>query len=236
MHFNFYNNKILTSAKCGSRYLDEIYDIHHNNRLNQPTILPKGTKLTSNVIPPKIKVIHHLTSFSKLNLNGIKWIVIRPPIDLLTTAIHTELILNWSKNTDNLTEKDIIHNLRFSPNCAHYQFNLYKEMFLKSLEYTDINFVKLEDLTTFCELELNLYKPYIPGNYNFNNIGSYSVDKNTTMEYLKLQYPYYYSSLMKNIPIDDMFYNLIINSKNVWKVDGERTINRDKTFLFQKFS
>jgi hypothetical protein len=233
MHFNFYDNKVLASAKCGSRYLDSIYGVPENGGFPTPIVLPKGTKLTPSVIPPKIKVTHHLTSFSKLNLNDIKWIIIRPPMDLLVSAIHTELILNWSRNKDNLTEKDIVHNLTFSDwNCAHYQFNLYKEMFLKSINNTNIKFVKLEDLTTFCELELNIHKRYEPSDFDFNNINGYGINKNMTMEYFKLQYPYHHSLLMKNIPIDEIFYNLIINSKSLWKVDVETTINRDtKNFL-----
>jgi hypothetical protein len=95
-------------------------------------------------------------------------------------------------------------------------------MFLKSNDYTDIKFVKLEDLTTFCELELNLYKPYKKSHFDFDNFNGYNVNKKMIMEYFKLQYPYYHSLLMKNIPIDEFFYNLIINSKNLWKVDSKK--------------
>jgi len=204
MHFNIYDNIIIVPNKCGSRYMDSIYDIPIDAGFPSDKILPKVT--------------HNLTPFAKLNLNGIKWIVMRPPIDLLTSAIHTELILNWTRNPNNVPEKDIIHNLRYSDwNCAHYQFNLYKEMFLKSMDYTDIIFVKLEDLSAFCELELNYHKRYKLSNFDFSVINGFKITKNTCMEYVKLRYPYYYSSLMGNIPIDDIFYNLIINSNRLWK-------------------
>jgi hypothetical protein len=222
MHFNFYDNKLLASAKCGSRYLDSIYGI------------PDGIKQTFPSTTILSKVIHHLSPFSKLNLNGIKWVVIRPPMDLLITAVHTELILHWTKNREKNSEKDIIHNLTFSDwMCAHYQFNLYKEMFLKSIDYPDIKFVKLEDLSMFCESELNLHKPYKPSNFDFNGLkGDFNIDKNMTMDYLKLVYPYYYSTLIKNIPIDEFFYNLIIDSKKLWKVENKEDYQkRYKNFL-----
>jgi len=212
MHFNIYDNKLLTSKKCGTRYLDSIYGVPN--------------------------LIYDLIPFSKLNLNDIKWVVIRPPMDLLITAVHTELLLNWIDNIDKNTEKDIIHNLISTDwMCAHYQFNLYKEMFLKSIDYPDIKFVKLEDLTEFCESELNLYKPYKPTDFDFSGVKqgvkrSFNINKNTTMDYLKLAYPYYYSTLMKNIPIDEFFYNLIINSKKLWKVENKEDYQKeDKKIL-----
>ncbi len=233
MHFNFYDKKVLAPAKCGSRYLDSIYGVPDGGGFPSTIVLPKGTTLTSKVIPPKIKVTHHLSPFSKLNIDGIKWIIIRPPMDLLVSAVHTELILNWTRNPDKNNEKDIIHNLRFCDwSCGHYQFNLYKEMFLKSMDYNDVKFVKLENLTTFCEWELNLHKPYESTEFDFSRSNGFQIDKNEAMDYLKLSYPYYYSSLMKNIPIDEFFYNLIINSDKLWKVEDNKNYQK----RYKKFS
>ena len=237
MHFNFYDKRILAAAKMGSRFLDSIYDVEQGSGLTNTIVLPKGTKLTSKSIPQRIKVTESTKPFLDLDLDGVKWIIIRPPMELLKTALHTELILNWTKNPDKNLEESIIDNFTYSEwKCAHYQWNLYKQMFLKVIiDYPNIEFVELENLSLFCD---SIFTKHIDSdltNYDFKGINrNFTITKDTCMDYLKLAYPEHYTKLMKGVVIEEFFYNILINSKMLLSrdtIDTNYQKYREQKFL-----
>ena len=172
MHFNFYDKRILVPNKMGSRFMDSIYDVEQGSGMTNTIVLPKGTKLTSKSIPQRIKVTESSKPFLDLDLDGVKWIIIRPPMELLKTALHTELILNWTKNPDKNLEESIIDKFTYSEwECGHYQWNLYKQMFLKVIiDYPNIEFVELENLSLFCDSIFTKHIDYHTTNYDFKEI------------------------------------------------------------------
>jgi len=219
MHFNFYDKKVLAPAKLGSRYMDSIYGVIQSDGFRNSITLPKGSKLTSDIIPPIVKRTEHLKPFELLNLSEVQWIIIRPPMELLTTAIHTELGLNWTRNPNETDEKRIVDNLTYSDwQCAHYQWNLYKQMYFQAVSNRHIEFVELKNLSLFSDKVLNLPKEWKKSEWDFEEM-QYFPTKKHTMEYLKLVYPYHYSKLMKNVLIEEMFYDIIMNSNKVLSVD-----------------
>jgi len=216
MHFNFYDKRILVPNKMGSRFMDSIYDVEQGSGMTNTIVLPKGTKLTSKSIPQRIKVTESSKPFLDLDLDGVKWIIIRPPMELLKTALHTELILNWTKNPDKNLEESIIDKFTYSEwECGHYQWNLYKQMFLKVIiDYPNIEFVELENLSLFCDSIFTKHIDYHTTNYDFKEINrNFIITKDTCMDYLKLVYPEHYTKLMKGVVIEEFFYNILINSK-----------------------
>jgi len=234
MHFNFYDKRIIAPAKMGSRYMDSIYGVEQSSGFTNTIVLPKGTKLTSNSIPKRIKVTE-IKPFLDLDLNGVKWIIIRPPMELLKTALQTELILNWTRNPDKNLEESIIDKFTYSDwECAHYQWNLYKQMFLKVVNnYPNIQFVELENLSLFCDSIFTKHIEYDSTNYDFGDIQNFSITKDNCMDYLKLAYPEHYAKLMKGVVIEEFFYNMLINSKMLLS-RSEIDINYQK-YREQKF-
>jgi hypothetical protein len=236
MHFNFYDKRIIAPAKMGSRYMDSIYGVEQGSGLTNTIVLPKGTKLTSNSIPKRIKVTE-IKPFLDLDLNGVKWIIIRPPRELLKTALHTELILNWTLNPNKWEESVIIDNFTYSDwECGHYQWNLYKQMFLKVVkDYPDIQFVELENLSLFCDSIFTKRIEYDSTNYDFKEINrNFIITKDTCMDYLKLAYPEHYTKLMKGVVIEEFFYDMLINSKMLLsrsEIDINYQKHREQKFL-----
>jgi hypothetical protein len=236
MHFNFYDKRIIAAAKMGSRYMDSIYGVEQSAGLTNTIVLPKGTKLTSNSIPKRIKVTE-TKPFLDLNLEGVKWIIIRPPRELLKTALHTELILNWTQNPNRVEESVVVDNFTYSDwECGHYQWNLYKQMFLKVVkDYPDIQFVELENLSLFCDSIFTKRIEYDSTNYDFKEINrNFIITKDTCMDYLKLAYPEHYTKLMKGVVIEEFFYDMLINSKMLLsrsEIDINYQKHREQKFL-----
>lgn len=240
MHFNFYDKRILVPNKMGSRFMDSIYDIlpaNQSSGMANTIVLPKGTKLTSKSIPQRIKVTESSKPFLDLDLDGVKWIIIRPPMELLKTALHTELILNWTRNPDKSLEESIIDNFTYSEwECGHYQWNLYKQMFLKVINgYLNIEFIELENLSLFCDSIFTKRIDFDLTNYDFKEINrNFIITKDTCMDYLKLAYPEHYTKLMKGVVIEEFFYNILINSKMLLTKDAIDTNyqkHREQKFL-----
>jgi hypothetical protein len=236
MHFNFYDKRIIAAAKMGSRYMDSIYGVEQSAGLTNTIVLPKGTKLTSNSIPKRIKVTE-TKPFLDLDLDGVKWIIIRPPMELLKTALHTELILNWTLNPDKWEESVVIDKFTYSDwECGHYQWNLYKQMFLKVVkDYPDIQFIELENLSLFCDSIFTKRIEYDSTNYDFKEINrNFIITKDTCMDYLKLAYPEHYTKLMKGVVIEEFFYDMLINSKMLLsrsEIDINYQKHREQKFL-----
>jgi hypothetical protein len=158
-------------------------------------------------------------------------------MELLKTALHTELILNWTRNPDKNLEESIIDNFTYSDcKCAHYQWNLYKQMFLKVVnDYPDIQFVELENLSLFCDSIFTKHMEYNSTNYDFGEINrNFIITKDTCMDYLKLAYPEHYTKLMKGVVIEEFFYNMLINSKMLLsrdEIDTNYQKHREQKFL-----
>ncbi len=94
---NVYGDFIMCSGKCGSRYLNSIFQ----NDLTIGAIeLPKQTLKT-------------------------EYIVVREPYGHLITALHTDLLHIWNDYWPGMTEQEIIKNLSTN-GSGHYSLNLYR--------------------------------------------------------------------------------------------------------------
>ncbi len=143
-----------------------------------------------------IKNINH-TITDKINLNKIKWTVIREPYERFIAGLKYDL------KRQGINYKDInyssLHNTRvnlLTRNNGHINHTASQIPYLIN---THIDwYVELKDLHTFLKMHFGKVK-YC--NNNTNNI-ELNLDKEEIMKYLNLDY---------------YVYNQIVNSSNLWK-------------------
>jgi hypothetical protein len=187
---------IIVPNKCGSRYIleylllntnTELHNGYYNNSMN----------------------IKHIWDFPYLN-----WIIIRHPEEYLESALKTDLLNVWSNSEENNeAELDII-NKYISDSTNHYFNNLYKTFYSYALNYTNVNFVNLKDLSDFCS-----HKFPNKGNFEYDStkygmLGKYYMDEETIIEYVKEFYPSQWDIIQLNLKKEMFFYNKIIEKCN----------------------
>ena len=137
--YNVYNENIISHSKCGTKYLDELFNVH----------LEKGRK----------KNIKSPSELLNVNLN-IKYVIIRNPKEHFLSAIDTltnnEFYLKSIYNiNDNYVynSMDILYNdldQHWCPNYCKYVYMLSNNR--------KITLVHLNDLSDFVEMELKMSK------------------------------------------------------------------------------
>jgi hypothetical protein len=125
--YNIYNENIISHSKCGTKYLDELFNVH----------LEKGRK----------KNIKSPSELLNVNLN-IKYVIIRNPKEHFLSAIDTltnnefylESIYNINDNHV-YNSMDILYNdldQHWCPNYCKYVYMLSNNTFIVSTGFTNI--------------------------------------------------------------------------------------------------
>jgi len=137
--YNIYNENIISHSKCGTKYLDELFNVH----------LEKGRK----------KNIKSPSELLNVNLN-IKYVIIRNPKEHFLSAIDTltnnEFYLEsiYTINDNHVyNSMDILYNdldQHWCPNYCKYVYMLSNNR--------KITLVHLNDLSDFVEMELKMSK------------------------------------------------------------------------------
>jgi hypothetical protein len=226
MKLSIYDYKILSPAKCGSRYLDIIYDTE--NCPNGKGIIPKGTKFGSNSIHQIKKVINSPYSdklFDVIEWNTIEWIIIRPPLELTISAIHTDFMMCWNNKYKNEEQADEEKLARlFSKNeTGHYHSELYRNLCFNWMKTgKNIKFIHLNDLTTFSEemLSEQLIKnkdlKFDKKMFDFSD-WEISFKKEEIFEYFKKIYPNYWEVINRNLLKENFFWEQLLRDAEFYK-------------------
>jgi hypothetical protein len=210
-HITFANikiyNDICMPLKCGTRYFEEYSNINNINNIN------------------KIASIANIWDYN------IKWVVIRKPSDYLNSALKTDFIQLWNQeyllntniNEDLLLKNyvDATNNLLDGYNMGvHYSSKLYKTLYSYALNYPNVKFVSLNDLSDLC---LHLYENKNNFKYDstkYDMMGNYYMDIETITEYVNEFYPSQWDAIQLNLKKEEFFYNKIINNCNFFnKID-----------------
>jgi hypothetical protein len=216
MRINIYNYNILTPAKCGSRFLDTLFDT--KEWPNGKEIIPKGSKIGSGDTYQIKKVIDLESMDEEVDIDKIDWIILRPPNDLMLSAIHTEMLMCWNKKFErenDVSENDVVKSLTLDGKNGHYSSNLYRNlcfMWMKSKKR--IKFVHLEDLTLFSKEILGPDYPldsivWDANSYNFSNYDIW-FSKDDIATYCKSVYNDYWRQLQSNLVKESFFWNSIL--------------------------
>jgi hypothetical protein len=178
IRINIYNNSILASAKCGSRFLDSIWDD---------------------------KISFFTNELSTYNNLSVQFIIVRNPYEHLKAALHTDFIHVLNNEWENVTEQDIISNYS-SSNGYHYQTNLYQlihEFWVNNNKTAKI--IELKDLTQFVD-SYNIEYNYDEKDYNWKPLFNIWKTKEEIIEYVKEKYPTEYSIIIDKTEQDMQYY------------------------------
>jgi|688.fasta_scaffold03480_12 hypothetical protein len=207
MKLYVFNKQILTPPKCGSRFLYEVYNIDREYiDLFDIIKIP----LTSN----------------------IKWVVLRTPMDLLISALHTEFI-EWcwnrksqsllgglSKENKFLEEKKLLNKFIIDINSQlHWHHQLFKYLYLFGVSLpTPPTIVMLDDLNDFLTKEMGIEKLPIfdEVKYNFSNYPIW-LSKSELIQYLIKTYPQQWIEINTLLKTDELFWYKIQNQFSIWK-------------------
>ena len=204
-HITFSNikiyNDIFIPNKCGTRYFEEYTNFNFIN--NE----------------------HELVSITNIWDYDIKWILIRNPIEYIKSALKTDFIQLWNteyKLNIKINEELLLKNYIDETNNLlndysigmHYSNKLYKTLYSYSLNYPNVKFVDLNNLSDLC---LHLYEN--KNNYEYDSAkydmkGMNYIDTETLSEYINEFYPSLWESIESNLKKEEFFYNKIISNCN----------------------
>jgi hypothetical protein len=142
MRLKLYNNSLLVPLKCGTRYLDTIFcdeSISYDTR---------GFK-------------HHLF------ISNVSDIVVRPPMEHLTSALHTAILTfhnHPQTNNDaagditNIIDEFCLYDKKTDVQNTHWRGDLYETLYwLWRRNRNNINIIELKDLSLYLQ-KLNIKK------------------------------------------------------------------------------
>ena len=197
MHLKIYNNTLLAPLKCGTRYLDMVFN-HTGDGFD---------------------IVEFKT---KLFLPNITDIVVRPPIEHLTSALHTAILTEYNDTERN---KDIPVDLKrvIDGFCryektddlnGHWRHDLYETLYwIWRRNKNTINIIELKDLSLYLQ-KLNIKKlpKYDSKDYDFH-FHKYWCTKDEIMLFIKTNYPTQWGNLMTQVQEANKFYDSLINKE-----------------------
>jgi hypothetical protein len=197
MNFKLYDNKLLAPVKCGTRYLDLIF------KDNQIGFSMKEIK-------------------NRLFLSNITDIIIRPPMEHLASALHTEIL-----TAHNHTERDkdvpfdalpIINEFCWysskDEQNTHWSYDTYESLYwLWRRNKNKINIIELKDLSSYLEkLNIKDLPKYDSKDYEFRYYANWCT-KDEMMLFVKKNYTEHWDNLMEQVENANVFYNLLMNKE-----------------------
>jgi hypothetical protein len=199
MHLKIYNNTLLAPLKCGTRYLDMVFN--HTG------------------------VGFDISEFKKsLFLPNVTDIVIRPPMEHLTSALHTAILTFYNNDSDKRNE-DISVDLtsiidefciyeKTDEQNTHWRYDIYETLYwLWRRNKNKINIIELKDLSLYLQ-KLNIKKlpKYDSKDYDFHFYPNWCT-KDEIMLFIKTNYPEHWENLMTQIEEANKFYDYLINKE-----------------------
>lgn len=170
-------------AKCGSRFLDSIWD-------TKQRFLPQQL----------------LTELPKTD-----YIVIRNPYEHLVSALHTDLLHVWNKEWVNETEEDVVRWYSTDEGGSHYWIKLYKTLY-EYWEATNktSKIILLHQLSNIIDKE-NINHPYNESEYQFKEFDNWK-SKSEVMEYIIKKYPIEHGMMMKGVLEEQQYYHNFLDT------------------------
>jgi len=195
MVFKLFNdNTILAPLKCGTRYLEKVF--------GEPTSELACYNLKTNLFIPTLKTI-----------------VIRPPLEHLISALHTEILGFLQNNKDGDINEMLNTFVSFDPKNwqnAHWDKNVYSDLYCywrRNRNY--VNVIELNNLTSHLkELKIKKLPKYDSKEYNFSNSKyDYWCSKDDLMLFIKTSYRKEWDNLIEQVGVSTIFYDYLINKE-----------------------
>jgi hypothetical protein len=197
MNFKLYDNKLLAPVKCGTRYLDLIFK---DNQI--------GFDLT------ELK--------KRLFLSNITDIIVRPPLEHLTSALHTAILTatnNTGRNKDvpvdvlSIIDEFCMYEKTDLQN-THWRYDTYETLYwLWRRNKDNVNIIELKDLSSYLKkLNINDLPKYDSKDYEFRYYTNWC-SKDEIMLFIKTNYIEQWDNLMSQVEDSNVFYNYLINKE-----------------------
>ena len=199
MVFKLFNdNTILAPLKCGTRYLEKVF--------GAPTSEIACYNLKSTLFMPTLKTI-----------------IIRPPIEHLISALHTEIIGLLRENKEGDIKKMLNTFVSFDPKNwqnAHWDKNVYPDLYWfwrRNRNY--INVIELNNLSSYLKgLKIKKLPKYDSKEYDFSkeyyvHDYDYWCSKDDLMLFIKTNYRKEWDNLMEQVGLSTIFYDYLINKE-----------------------
>jgi hypothetical protein len=183
MGYKLYDNTIIAPLKCGTRYLDKIFDDSKKEELNMYTIF----------------------DLSKFRSSKY-YFLYREPYEWLVTALHTEIVNGRIDDIGSIIE------LFTNPfGSTHWRPNILKNLYLRFMSnnpHQSINAINLINLTE-CLRNIGYTPPTFDANeYKFYHLKHW-VSKEDIIDIIKKDYPNEWDYLMDCIKSEQHYYALI---------------------------
>ena len=198
MHIRLYNNgTLLAPLKCGTRYLDKIF---------------KDDVTGFDLVEFK----------TKLFLPNITDIVVRPPMEHLTSALHTSILTAYNDTErDKRIEIDLksiidefcLYTKKDLQN-THWRCDIYETLYwVWRRNRNNINIIELKDLSSYLEkLKIKKLPKYNLKDYDFHTY-QFWCSKDEIMLFIKTNYTEQWDNLMQQVEDANIFYNYLINKE-----------------------
>lgn len=172
----------MSPAKCGSRFLDSIWD-------NKERLIPQDL----------LK-----------ELPKVDYIVIRNPYEHLISALHTDLLHVWNKEWEDATEKDVIRWYSTEEGGSHYWMYLYKTIY-EYWESTNksAKIIPLHQLSNLVD-KLNIPYSYNESEYEWLEFDIWK-SKSDVIKYVIDTYPKEYELMMNGALLEQQYYHKFID-------------------------
>ena len=200
MHIRLYNGgSLLAPLKCGTRYLDKIFK-------------------------DDVEGLDIIECERRLFLPKVTDILIRPPFEHLSSALHTTLLTAF-----NDTERDKTIPVDFESiinrfcywtkediQDTHQRHNIYETLYwIWRRNRNTINVVELKDLTSYLQnLKIKNLIKYNSKDYDFHTY-EFWCTKDDVMLFIKMNYPNEWDNLMQQVEDSNVFYNYLINMEAI---------------------
>lgn len=184
MVIKVYDNTIMAPVKCGSRFLDKVWE------------------------DKRVEFIH----YEFLKFPKVKYIVIRDPMSHLVTALHTETVgyINEFGRRDDFYHQ--LNDFVSDGGATHWCVPFYEYLYYYKNRYgNDIEVIKLENLTDLLK-GMGHDLEYTPEEYNFKKYEKWW-PKDELFKMLTEMYPNEIEWLLDKVNLQNKFYQKLINNE-----------------------
>ena len=222
MDVSIYNKEWIVPAKCGSRYLDELFGTttQYNSQFSGIEFsTPKHTQWENELSDTGFtKLAIQSESLQHYGFLPITHIVLRSPLSHLHSALHTDLWAHtgyWIPGVDNRVGIDEIEDVNplfletllkyTTTGTGHYSPTLYQNVWYLLQRNRNIEVIELDRLTSLCELN-GYRKVYNPNKYNWIADSS-DITREELIGYIGRTYPKIWERILGLHTSDSYYYN-----------------------------
>lgn len=202
MNIILYNQKWLVPHKCGTRYLDAIF----------------GVSIYVEEVDDKVKSLVDSAGLSPLfNMKSITHFVLREPLSMLESAIHTDIFSNGQMgkeiDTSKMDEIEKVLLFYIDWGTAHWSPHLFFDIYHFLRIRPDIKIVPLPNLTNFVYSETGARKYAFPSAYNFQSHVKFQrqYTRESILEFVQENFPVLWNRIKELYEIDKVWYDKIMN-------------------------